>query len=293
MMISITCQPIQIKRNLCIKINVLLLCISLSFFNCYLLVGCRNRTSDFVKLRVDSKDDSKERIFDVDPNPDAPFPRVVWLMSYPNSGTSFTMRLVHQASKRAVATNYGSEENVFNENVPLYSNSPNGPYILHPNETLPEEYILTKTHCGGRCVDCEPVKYIETLKTFMKRCAQGHRKNTNYRDNKEIVQYHPSIVQRAIHIIRNPFDNLVSNFHLEWKNKLKANRTEWLESYPNDLVGFRRWCFDQDSLYSEKEKELLPEDVVNIFQKGGIPCRAHFFRYAMVSIDLSNYQIIL
>ena len=39
--------------------------------------------------------------------------------------------------------------------------------------------------------------------------------NGNLWNKKEITGYDPLLVQRAVHIIRNPFDNLVSNFHLE------------------------------------------------------------------------------
>ena len=53
-------------------------------------------------------------------------PKMVWLMSFPNSGTSYTMRLVGSASQRAIATNYGPEftSNEIPVNFPLYLPSP-------------------------------------------------------------------------------------------------------------------------------------------------------------------------
>ena len=42
--------------------------------------------------------------------PDDEFtPKIAWLMSFPNSGTSYTMTLVGRASNRSFATNYASE----------------------------------------------------------------------------------------------------------------------------------------------------------------------------------------
>lgn len=222
----------------------------------------------------------EKEVFDDDPNPNAPYPRVAWLMSYPNSGTSFTMQLVYEGSEMYIASNYGSEEGNNLPNLPLYSSSPNGPYILHRNETQPKKYILTKTHCGGRCVKCPPQMYMETQSFFMSRCAQGHRKSGELLNEKEIVEYDPLLVQRAIHLIRNPFDNIVSNFHLERKKKVQDSSTNWLDRYPNDVNGFRKWCSDKDMEYPEKEQQLLPKDVVEIFQQQNIPCHAHFYKYA-------------
>lgn len=79
-------------------------------------------------------------------------PKMVWLMSYPNSGTSYTMRLVARLSQRAIASNYGREmTNPPTPNTPLYPGQWNGPfYRPQPKRPLPEDYILVKTHCGGK-----------------------------------------------------------------------------------------------------------------------------------------------
>ncbi len=217
-------------------------------------------------------------------------PKVVWLMSYPNSGTSFTMRLVSRGGNRSVATNYGLEDELREINIPLYPNSPNGPFIIGSSRALPPEYILTKTHCGGRCVDCSPEKYIENQTHFLERCAQGSRKNSSFVDQKEITWYDPHLATKAIHIVRNPFDNLVSNFHLDMKHKFKRMKNDSATKYSNDASAFRKWCSDQDLKYISKEKEMLPAVVVEFFEGENItwgynitiPCHAHFYRYAKV-----------
>ena len=78
-------------------------------------------------------------------------PKIVWLMSYPNSGTSYTMTMVGRATNRATGSNYGREvtENGV-PNAPLYPGQLNGPYYRpDPRKPLPKDYILVKTHCGG------------------------------------------------------------------------------------------------------------------------------------------------
>eukprot|EP00957_Ditylum_brightwellii_P046361 3518752-Ditylum_brightwellii.AAC.1 len=113
-----------------------------------------------------------------DPDPNAPWPRVAWLMSFPNSGTSYTMTMTQRISNLTVASNYGKEcfldEN--NKTVPVHADSPNGPYLLRPlTKELPERYIITKTHCIGFETGKPPEKYIQTHRTFVKGCARGSR----------------------------------------------------------------------------------------------------------------------
>ena len=210
-------------------------------------------------------------------------PKIAWLMSYPNSGTSYTMKLVGQASDRSTASNYGLEcgFGVNGDNVPLYDTSPNGPYITHPDRELPKHYIITKTHCGGRCVECGPSSYIETKESFMGMCAKGaHVSSTNM--TKVHVKYDPKLAQRAIHLIRNPFNNIVSNFHLEQHKNFKKKRHTWLKEYSNDAIGFRKWCNNIDAKYENEEKSsrLIPKSIANMFE--GIPCHKSFYAFAQV-----------
>ena len=81
-------------------------------------------------------------------------PAIAWLMSFPNSGTSFTMTMVARSSNRSFATNYGDEVTAHNQSdtLSIYPRRPEGPYwagmsgqIASPRE-LPDKYIITKTH---------------------------------------------------------------------------------------------------------------------------------------------------
>ena len=213
-------------------------------------------------------------------------PKVCWLLSYPNSGTSYTTRLVGQASNTTVATNYGQEcdLNGNGENVPVNSSSPQGPYLRHPEIPLPKHFILTKTHCGGRCNECGPRGYLETKESFMADCAKGYSVSSLFNLTTSRVTYNPKIAQRAIHLIRNPFNNLVSNFHLERHNKAKKGRTDWLQNHPNDVDGFRHWCRYLDAKYAVQEasERAFSPYTIELFQS--IPCHKAFYVYAQVSI---------
>lgn len=87
-------------------------------------------------------------------------PEIAWLMSFPNSGTSFTMTMVSRASNRSFATNYGDEVTAPDQpdSISIYPRRPEGPYwagmsgkIATPRE-LPDKYVITKTHWYVFCV---------------------------------------------------------------------------------------------------------------------------------------------
>jgi hypothetical protein len=159
-------------------------------------------------------------------------PKVVWLMSYPNSGTSYTMSMTARASTKATATNYGREvTNAGEISTPLYDNDDEQPWggpFWNPNgdRPLPKDYILTKTHCGGRCIPCGPDEYVTDEKEFLRECTRGaglaslkdkQRHDTsalsNFMDDGyQWVHYDPSIVKKAIHLIRSPFGKFCTVF---------------------------------------------------------------------------------
>jgi len=88
--------------------------------------------------------------------------------------------------------------------------------------------------------------------------------------------YDPKIAQRAIHLIRNPFNNIVSNFHHE-RNKKARKGTDWLQNYPNDVDGFRHWCRYLDAEYAVEEasERAFSPHTIELFQS--IPCHKKLF----------------
>lgn len=77
--------------------------------------------------------------------------KIAFLMSFPNSGTSYTSLLVRTVTGHNTATNYGAEgPGDDGTSVPVFDHSPEGPFWLSPtsmNLTKPNGgYLLTKTH---------------------------------------------------------------------------------------------------------------------------------------------------
>ncbi|KAL3763599.1 hypothetical protein ACHAW5_009600 [Stephanodiscus triporus] len=282
--------------------------------------------------------------------------KIAWLMSFPNSGTSFTSLLVRLASNTTSGTNYGMETNpgASGMSIPVYEWSEFGPFWIHPpgqpnirtdttmsidsrcrNATIckgkkggdnarnydvppPTASIITKTHCGSRCVFCPPQEYLETDLSFLGSCLSGSRKVPSrikhgadvdvsaikaafmngtllshmsrlpasiIQYKRQHVTYNPAVVEKAIHLVRNPFDNIVSRFHHEQKENPKQGKTRWVDRYSNDVTGFKRWCADEDTISERTSDESLanwtlhsyPEDIAKYFR--GIPCHAEFVRY--------------
>ena len=239
------------------------------------------------------------------PTPTAPAdrqPQMVWLMSFPNSGTSYTLHMVAAESNRAIATNYGEEfTNGSSPNIPLYP-STNGQVIQGPfwkgqeeAKDLPQKYILTKTHCGGRCVRCGPQKYLVPQSRFLHECTEGRgcfAADTTDTKNKthttcEWKFYHylpPSEnprIAKLIHLIRNPFDNILARFHLARKQqraRLKHNPEElekWLQQHPDSPEGFATWCNGLDSTYGSPLNHIKPAlpSTEHLF------CKGEWFKY--------------
>lgn len=215
--------------------------------------------------------------------------------------------------------------------VPVYEWSKNGPCWIHPpiptSNSIANDIngskvaskiktkfefgippatssILTKTHCGGRCVQCRPESYLETTKSFLKQCFSGSRSvpynpnDSNVKVNPKLINgdrmkvyttYSPQVLNKAVHLIRNPFDNLVSRFHHEQKEHAKRVKTsdkyvKWMNRYPNNANGFRKWCADDDSNFLSEEVNVDWEEygyysnIPGIFES--VQCHGEFFRYA-------------
>jgi hypothetical protein len=213
--------------------------------------------------------------------PDSEFsPQIAWLMSFPNSGTSFTMTMVSRASNKSFATNYGEEVTGKDdeESLTIYPRRPEGPYwagmsgkIATPRE-LPDKFVLTKTHCGSRCLNCGPDEYVEDDTTFLKRCASGHARISPKRRRID-VEYPPTRVGKAIHLIRNPMHNIIARYHLEHRHHGYKNDTKWLKKHSNDANGFQDYCEDMDNEYQKQDEKYFKGQIPNA------PCHGEFYKF--------------
>lgn len=248
--------------------------------------------SSFGKIAYDSKDDEYASLFDGRIQEPEFLPadaeeedneqlKAVWLMSFPNSGTSFTIHLTREASNTTTATNYGLEGEIKDKpSVPVFNSSLEGPFFeLIPDRTtnLPPKYILTKTHCGGYCADCHPQNYIESTRSFQLMCQSGIRgRMTETGLTKDWkVTYDAKYVKKAIHILRNPLDNVVARFHLMHKreNAPKSFTTK----YAYNSTGFNLWCADQDKARDLRNFRLIDNKLAD--KLDAVPCRQEFFMY--------------
>lgn len=200
-------------------------------------------------------------------------PEVAWLMSYPNSGTSYTLRLVKEASRFATASNYGHNvDEATGMSIPLYDNVEEGPFLHHGNIPPEETFILTKTHCGGRCTKCPLSKSLETVDSFSALCMSGTVITNHTTVTRGVRLKYDQHVKRAIHLIRDPFDNVVARFHLD-------NKGHPSEGY-DDCASFKEYCKDRDALYQPGDLKMsqIADDVKALFP--GLPCYDQFYQYA-------------
>jgi len=217
-----------------------------------------------------------------DPNDHRPWPRLAWLMSFPNSGTSFTLYAVREMTQMCTATNYGTEWKDKNGNsVALSDDHPEGPFLIDGEEMAAPKgdmYVLTKTHCGGRCTTCGPDAYVEDLYSFRRRCRMGFVAVYNNETKKSerfdtIMDYER--ISKIVHILRDPFDNVVSRFHLE----KKKNYTD-ITNIPPTKKGFRDFCahqIDRKFLGKERYHKIWDPKIWDLLQK--VPCHSDFYRW--------------
>jgi len=203
-------------------------------------------------------------------------------MSFPNSGTSFTSKLVRHVTEYSTATNYGEESD--SDSEPVFPESNTGPFWIDPH-TVPEfqrptHLVLTKTHCGGRCELCGPSTYIESPHSFLMQCLSGHssitttpRSDGTQQEQPQQQQQHVlstysvSHVRKAVHLIRDPFDNVVSRFHLEQHGLAREGR-----AYTYDRTGFLEFCgmLEEKYGYEERHSRWKDEEALKLIRN--VPC---------------------
>ncbi|KAL7474827.1 hypothetical protein ACHAW6_000777 [Cyclotella cf. meneghiniana] len=162
--------------------------------------------------------------------------KLAWLLSFPNSGTSYTGDLIRAVTGLNTASTYGDSnlgEHGMSELV--FENSIGGPFWTDPqiHKFKPTRgYILTKTHCGSRCDLCGLESYVENHHLFLKQCLKTSYISNSTKNGdiiKSVGSYSKKLIGRAIHLICDPFDNIVSWFHLRHNRYVKLNDTNSLE----------------------------------------------------------------
>jgi hypothetical protein len=119
-------------------------------------------------------------------------------------------------------------------------------------------------------------------------------------ETKILLQYDFHNVEKAIHLLRDPFNNIVSNFHLDRNKKVKGNNTAFLLEFPNNASGFKQWCRSIDKRHYEEEidSNFLPNFITTLYRD--VPCHTLFYLFAewhnlarQVTLDLSLPTLVI
>lgn len=221
---------------------------------------------------------------DIDLNPHGQtLLEVAWLMSFPNSGTTYTNHLIQGYTNTTTATNYGHEQDTKKESISIFPDSIDGPFFRYPSWSLPPKYILTKTHCGGECDACQipgSKEYINSTEDFEKACCTGKR---IFNGTKVRTRYSSDFPQRAVHLIRHPFDNIVARLHLRerhWEQQQNDPKyKERVALFNRTKDGFRAYCEFRDtrSFRQEFRQRSLSNEVLLLAKE--VPCFQEFITY--------------
>eukprot|EP00536_Pseudo-nitzschia_multiseries_P007622 jgi/Psemu1/196004/e_gw1.181.13.1 len=204
-------------------------------------------------------------------------------MSFPNSGTTYTNHLIQDYTETTTATNYGQEQDTKEESISVFTDSIDGPFFRYPSWLLPPKYILTKTHCGGECDACQTPgskQYNNTLDAFEVACRSGKR---IFNKEKVKTTYSTDIPKRAVHLIRDPFDNIVARLHLKerrWARRdNNAKYEERVEIFNKTKEGFRAYCEFRDtrSFKQERRHGILSNELLQYAKQ--VPCYGEFIAY--------------
>jgi hypothetical protein len=129
-----------------------------------------------------------------------------------------------------------------------------------------------------RCTLCPPEKYSESSYSFRRRClttkwVEEQEDNTNTY-TRIFGQYLPDRVEKAIHLVRDPFHNIISRFHLD--NEISGRKAN---GYEKSRTGFRAYCQSIDTLYSANEDRVhfLDDELLQLIRQ--VPCHEDFIRY--------------
>jgi hypothetical protein len=127
-------------------------------------------------------------------------PKIALLVSFPNSGTTYTIANTEHMSNFSTATNYEPEV-VADIVVPILPKTGGAPFVFSSELRLPR-YVLTKTHCTGYSDRWHSRRVTHSSETFEPSC----RRATVIREcgRVETMEYSRALLAKIVHIMRNP-----------------------------------------------------------------------------------------
>lgn len=211
-----------------------------------------------------TKEATVKRPLDMDEGSSSPKDRhpIAWLLSFPNSGTSYTIINTMIMSNKTTASNYGHEARQRKSSGErVWSDT--GPYLLDDRLARPT-VTLTKSHCSTSA---------RTYGAFEHVC----RSTTDDVDVPQV--YDGDLVDRVVHLVRHPLDNLVARKHLIYRHASEMGdlSAEQIERFGDTREGFLAWCryYDRQraATFAQSAQSLLND------LRQRIPCVTDLIEY--------------
>ncbi|GKY92260.1 hypothetical protein MPSEU_000197100 [Mayamaea pseudoterrestris] len=210
--------------------------------------------------------------------------KIAWLLSFPNSGTTFTLANMEAVTNMSTATNYDNE--ILSETIyPLNPEHYEAPFVFSPHLELPK-YVLTKTHCVGYCDHCHHSTITYDVSSFQFGCMKSTVKRNCWTDRKF---YDVNSVKKAVHLVRDPFDNIVARMHLHVKERRKDKSVpvQVLDQFTETREGLAAWCKYVDTMFQDIQSHDWEQENGGYNQISNetmeqvltVPCHSEWFRY--------------
>lgn len=229
--------------------------------------------------------------------PIAVTPNITWLLSFPNSGTGFTLNNMRTISQLATATNYVHEipKNALLGQIVIpradnsTANTLNGPWKRDLDLPLPSTRVLCKNHCIGYGDDISLYDSIFSLKSFLAGCQRSEVLPLQFTYYKM-----EGLVDSVVHLIRDPFDNIVSRMNLALRKRPRGEN----KKYANEttLERLATWCRSVDEIFwgrhppatttgaTNTSTTFIPHATLSKLSYDprpflDVPCHSEIFRY--------------
>jgi hypothetical protein len=156
---------------------------------------------------------------------------------------------------------------------------PEGPFIHNRSLSVPR-LVLTKTHCDGYCDDCTMQRSFMSINGFEAGCGRSER--VIVRGTIVNPPYPSSVPVKVVHLIRSPWDNVVSRMHHGiYRRRTFLNWTEQeLAPFQNSIQGVSAWCrYIDNGFWDATALNVSGLGVDDLHAITSVPCGPDFFRY--------------
>lgn len=198
---------------------------------------------------------------------------------------------------RSTGTNYLPELHYTKtERIPLRPEPDivsNGPWQRNNSLPLPP-VVLTKTHCAGYKDRTSYKDSIISTAGFLEGCATSIQfadyNNLKNRLKVRTKYDHKNLVVSVVHLIRNPFDNIISRMHhgMKIRQQELGLSDEVMQKMMSTPAGVMAWCKVSDNAFrlenqlpkrNAKDKNFPGKKTWDLRLLLNIPCHSEIFRY--------------